>query len=280
MTHAVLVVDRLVLMAAVEDAARLGAGRHGRPLPLHADQVLVQVAAERSPDRIVMIDAGRAFLRRVALETQAAELDHDLVGTERRHDIASQRRAAQVEVHAGEHVDHVPLVRRQMRKRQRRAAVEPLVFLVVDLERADDDVAVVERFVLAREVRVVKAGDAVMVVHEIVIEFAVGVVPQLVVRVDDRLVVVEHFERLGIERLAQARESRRRPVLQRHFRIVVEIDPHEAAELHLAAQPAKAYVLLAKPLLVALFLPADVDAVAAHVVLPRMEHAGHALGVS
>jgi hypothetical protein len=38
-----------------------------------------------------------------------------------------------------------------------------------------------------------------MIVHEVVVEFAVGVVPELVVRRNDRLVIVEHFERLGLE---------------------------------------------------------------------------------
>ena len=117
------------------------------------------------------------------LRPRPAELDHDLVGAERRDDIAAQRRAAQVEVHAREQVDHVPLVRRQVRERQRGAALEAFVLVVLHLERADHDVAVIERLVLAREVGVVEAGHAVMVVHEVVIEFAVGVVPELVVRV-------------------------------------------------------------------------------------------------
>ena len=220
-----------------------------------------------------------ALLRGVALEAEPAELDHHLVGTERRDDVAAQRRAAQIEVHAGEQVDHVPLVRRQVRERERRAALEAFVLVVVHLEGADHDVAVVERLVLAREVGVVEAGHAVMVVHEVVIEFAVGVVPELVVRRHDGLVIVEHLERLGLERLAQALERLAGPLLQID-RIVVEVDPHEAAELHLAAQPAQADVLLAQAILVAFLLAADVDAVALQVELPGVEHAGDALRVS
>ena len=69
-----------------------------------------------------------------------------------------------------------------MRERERRPALEALILVVVHFKRADHDVAVVERFVLAGEVGVVKARHAVMVVHEVVIKFAVGVVPELVVR--------------------------------------------------------------------------------------------------
>ena len=135
-------------------------------------------------------------------------------GPKRRYDVATQRRAAQIEVHPREQVDHVPLVRRQMGERERGATVEAFIFLVVDLERADDDVAVIESLVLSGEVGIVKAGDAVMVVHEVVIEFTISVVPELVIRVHDRLVIVEYFQRLGIERFAQTFERRLRPNLR------------------------------------------------------------------
>ena len=36
-------------------------------LALHADQILVQIAAERTPNRIVVVDAGPAFFSGVAL---------------------------------------------------------------------------------------------------------------------------------------------------------------------------------------------------------------------
>ena len=217
---------------------------------------------------------------RIALEAKAAEFDHHFVGTERGDDVATQRRAAQIEVHAREHVDHVPLVRRQMRERQRRAAVEAFVLLVIDFESADDDVTVIERFVLAREVGIVKSGDAVMVVHEVVIKFAIGVVPQLVVRVHDRLVIVENFKRLGVERLAQAGKCGPGPIFERTLRVVVEIDPDKAAEFHFATQAAQADVFLAQAILEAFLLAADVNAIASHVVLPGVEHAGHALWIA
>src|SRR5262249_6676459 len=53
----------------------------------------------------------------------------------------------------------------------------------------------------------------------------------------------------------------------------------EPAELHLAAQPPQADVLLAQPVLISLLLAADVDAVSLQVVLPGMEHAGHPLRI-
>src|ERR1041384_4240324 len=101
-----------------------------------------------------------------------------------------------------------------MRERQRSAALEALVLFVIHLERAHNYVPVLEGLVLAREIGVVKSGDAVMVVHEVVIELAVGVVRKSVIGVDDGLVIVENLERFSIERLAQALERRRRPLLQ------------------------------------------------------------------
>src|SRR5262249_9270192 len=46
-----------------------------------------------------------------------------------------------------------------------------------------------------------------------------------------------------------------------------------------AANPPQTNVLLAQPVLIALFLAADVDAVSLQIVLPCMEHAGHTLRV-
>src|ERR1700730_838726 len=65
--HAVLVMNCLVLMTAVENSPRLRTGLHRGALPLHADQIFVQIAAERTPDRIVMIDADLPLFRSIAL---------------------------------------------------------------------------------------------------------------------------------------------------------------------------------------------------------------------
>src|SRR5437588_11159086 len=66
--HAVFVMDRLVFMTAMKDTTRLRPGPHCGALALHAEQVLVQVAAEWTPDRVVVIDSGLALLGGVALE--------------------------------------------------------------------------------------------------------------------------------------------------------------------------------------------------------------------
>src|SRR5262245_31587957 len=76
--HPVLVVNGLVLVAAVQDAARLRARQHRRALTGDAEQVLVQVAAERTPDRVVMVNTRLPLLRGVALQAEAPELDHHL----------------------------------------------------------------------------------------------------------------------------------------------------------------------------------------------------------
>ena len=71
-----------------------------------------------------------------------------------------------------------------------------LVGVVLDRHGAHRGVAVGVAGVLPVEVAGLHhAGDPVEVVHVVVVELAVRVVPQLVVRVDDGLVVVEHLER-------------------------------------------------------------------------------------
>ena len=116
-THPDFVVDRLVFVAAVKNVARLRPRTHRGALPGDTDQVFMQVAPEGSPDRVVVVDARHALFRRVSLEAKPAEFDHDLIGSKRGHDIATKRRAAQVEVETWEQVDHVPLVWRQAGER-------------------------------------------------------------------------------------------------------------------------------------------------------------------
>src|SRR5260370_7796842 len=64
------------------------------------------------------------------------------------------------------------------------------------------------------------------------------------------------------------------------MRFVVGAHPPHPSELHLAAQPSQTNILLSQPVLIALFLAADVDAVSLQIVLPCMEHAGHAFRVA
>ena len=69
---------------------------------LHADEILMQVAPEWTPDRIVMIDAGLALFGGITLEAEAAEFDHHFIGAERSDDVATQGRAAQVRTSKGD----------------------------------------------------------------------------------------------------------------------------------------------------------------------------------
>src|SRR5207244_5533021 len=80
--HADLVVNGAVLLAALEHPAAVGAFAHRAPLAGDAEQVLVQVAAERAPDRVVVEHALRALLGRVALESQAAKFGQHPVRAE------------------------------------------------------------------------------------------------------------------------------------------------------------------------------------------------------
>src|SRR5438552_3671749 len=69
--HADFVVDGVVLLPAVQEVAAIRAFAQRAPLAGHAEQILVQVAAERPPDHVVVEDALGALLRRVALQPQA-----------------------------------------------------------------------------------------------------------------------------------------------------------------------------------------------------------------
>src|SRR5262249_61949324 len=87
--HAVLVMDGLIFVTAVKDAAWLRTWPRGCTLALHADQILMQVAPERAPNRIVVVDAGLSLFRGVAFEAEAAEFDHHFIWGQGRDDIAA-----------------------------------------------------------------------------------------------------------------------------------------------------------------------------------------------
>src|SRR5439155_21265896 len=81
--HADLVMDGAVLLAPMDHPAAVGALAHRPALAVDGEEVLVEVAAERAPDGVVVEDALGALLCRIALEPETAELDRDLVGAER-----------------------------------------------------------------------------------------------------------------------------------------------------------------------------------------------------
>ena len=60
----------------------------------------------------------QTLLRRITLKAQAAELDHDLIRTKGRHNVAPQGRTSKIEIHSWEEIDHLPMVGRQMRERK------------------------------------------------------------------------------------------------------------------------------------------------------------------
>jgi hypothetical protein len=68
-----------------------------------------------------------------------------------------------------------------------------LIGVVFDLHRADGAMPVGKRRVLALEIALLQhAGGAIKIVHVVVVELAVGVVPELVVTGYDRLVIMEN----------------------------------------------------------------------------------------
>ena len=96
--------------------------------------------------------------------------------------------------------------------------------------------SIVKTDVLAGEVGVIKAGDAVMVVQIVMVELGIRVMPQLVVTGDDRLMVVKHLEWLSIDGFAHAVESAPRPLFDRLIDGVIQRNPNKSAKLNLAAQ--------------------------------------------
>ena len=52
---------------------------------------------------------------------------------------------------------------------------------------------IVEWNVLTCEIGVVEASYAVMIVHEVMIELAIGIVPKLVIGINDSLVIVKYL---------------------------------------------------------------------------------------
>jgi hypothetical protein len=101
-------------------------------------------------------------------------------------------------------------------------------------------------------------------VHEVVIELAVRVVPQLVVRVHDRPVEVEHFHRLDHVRREDV--HRRADVVLERSGGIVEVHPDEAAEGGLGPHLPQRRVLLAETVLIALLGARDFEAAAAGIV--------------
>src|SRR5437870_912854 len=53
--HAAFVVDRHVFLAAMEHPRSFAPRMHRAPLAMHTKQVFVQIAAERSPDGVVVV---------------------------------------------------------------------------------------------------------------------------------------------------------------------------------------------------------------------------------
>ena len=121
-------------------------------------------------------------------------------------------------------------------------------------------------------------GDAIEVVQIVVVELAVGVVPQLEVGAHVRLVEVEDFQRLFEERREDVHGAAEE--LGERRGVVGDVHPDEAAEAHLAAHLAQRRVLLAEAVLVALLAARDLDARPARVERPLVEDARHALGIA
>src|SRR5712692_4035161 len=90
MSHADLVVDGIVFAAPVQDVPWRRARAHAHPLAGDTQEILVQISPERSPDGVVVADPLRLLVRGIALEAEAAELDHDPVGTDRRHGVDAE----------------------------------------------------------------------------------------------------------------------------------------------------------------------------------------------
>ena len=70
MAHAIFVMNGLVFMPTMQNATVIGDILHRRTLGRYRQQIFMQIAAERAPDRVVMVDPDLALFGCVALQTQ------------------------------------------------------------------------------------------------------------------------------------------------------------------------------------------------------------------
>jgi hypothetical protein len=72
--------------------------------------------------------------------------------------------------------------------------------------------------------------------HEIVVKFTVGIVPELVIGIDYRLVIVEDLEVFCINRLSDAIKRAARPFFYALSRIGIQRYPNHPTMLHIAVK--------------------------------------------
>src|SRR5215213_2683161 len=77
--HTDFVVNRRILFAPVQDPARVCAFAKRAALAVNAQRIVMGIAPERSPDRVVGGGGVATRLGCVACEAEAPRLDHDLV---------------------------------------------------------------------------------------------------------------------------------------------------------------------------------------------------------
>src|SRR5262249_13680022 len=273
------VVDGIVFTPAMQDVAWRRARPHADSLSGDSQEILMQVAPEGSPDGIVVADALRLLVPAVALKAETAELDHNPVRTERGHRIDAQGRAADVVRHPGKQIDHLPAIARHAGEGQD-AILCSLIGIVFDLHRSDGAVPVGERRISTFEISLLlHAGGAVKIMHVVVVELAVGVVPELVITRYDGLVIMEDRERLGVELLAHDVESLA-DVCGQRLCIGIQRQPDEAAVRDLARELLKPNVFLPQPILISGFRAGNIHASSEAVELPSVKHARHVVGIS
>ena len=115
--------------------------------------------------------------------------------------------------------------------------------------------------------------------QELVIKVAVGVVPELVVRGHDRLVVAHDLQRCRAQLTLQELHRITQKLIER-FAVVVDVNPNEPAHVHLGFHLAETDVFFGQTVLETLLLAGDLDAIALGVERPEVEDAGEPFGVS
>ena len=122
------------------------------------------------------------------------------------------------------------------------------------------------------------AGRAIEVVHVVVIELAVGVVPQLVIGVHHGLVIVEHFQ-VHAQVFAE-HVHRRADIFGERRGQVVDIHPDETAVADVRAHFPETRVGRAITFLIALLAARNIGTGTLGIETPRVENAGDALRVA
>src|SRR3569833_2567206 len=180
---------RRVFFTSMYNPLAVASLTHGQPLSMHTQQIFMQVAAKRPPDRIVVTYPLGTLLWRVALQSQSTEFDNQFVRPQWNRRIHSQYRCTKVEGHSREKIDQHPTAGSQAWPAHS-AFLATCIRVVFDRHRTHRCMAVRIPLVLAIKVAWLHhPRNTVEVKQKNKKKHAKQNKPQFVIRIDDRLMI-------------------------------------------------------------------------------------------